>query len=174
MARLTLPSADDIFHELKGENDRAVISVGGSFVEYGLEEAILSRLRQPQTPAEHDVLFNDRGIIGTFSEKIWAAYFLKIIGPTTRRDIDLIRKIRNIAAHEMRPVSFENTPEISSRCRELVFARETVPGQSTPQDVRGMFVGTVQFYTANLLARSGDDQAEILEAFKGLAPYLDR
>src|SRR5271156_5953175 len=97
---------DAVFAELDGENDRAAIAVGGSILEHALEQAILSRLREPQDNDESAKLFSDVGIFGTFYEKIWAAYFLKIIGPVTRRDIDLVRHIRNVAAHDMNPVSF--------------------------------------------------------------------
>src|SRR5258708_2952729 len=109
MARYTPKDIDKIFEELKGQSDRAAISVGGSLVEYALEKCIESRFREPQEKTEQRVLFVDNGIIGTFYEKIWAAYFLKIIGAITRRDIDLIRKIRNEASHDMNPISFEHT-----------------------------------------------------------------
>jgi hypothetical protein len=163
-----------VFKELEGESDRAAITVGGSVLEYALELCIESRLREPQEQPEKEILFADKGIIGAFYEKIWMAYFLKIIGPQSRRDIDLIREIRNEAAHSTNPISFENTPAIANRCRELIFAKESIPGKGNPPDVRGMFVVTVQFYSANLMLRSGDSSAEIAEAFKQLAPYLDR
>jgi hypothetical protein len=69
-----------IFEELAGANDRAAIAVGGSILEHALEMAVRSQLREPQTPREADILFFDNGMVGTFSEKIWAAYFLKVIG----------------------------------------------------------------------------------------------
>jgi DNA-binding MltR family transcriptional regulator len=163
----------EAFKQLAGENDRAVILVGGAMLENALEKAILSRLREPQTSTEDDVLFSERGILSTFSQKIWAAYFLKIIGPSVRRDIDLVRAIRNAAAHEMKTISFNGTPEISSRCRELRAANEMLPPK-TPPDFRELFIATVQFFTANLILRSGDANAEIAEGFKQLAPYLDR
>jgi hypothetical protein len=161
------------FQELESENPRAAITVGGSLLEYALEQAILSRLREPQTKTEGEVLFRDKGILGTFYEKIWASYFLKIIGPVSRQDIDLIRVIRNEVAHNMNPVSFD-TPEIASRCRELKLANESIGGKIEPPDLRAKFLVTVKFYTANLLMRAGDSNAEIAEAFKSLAPYLNR
>ena len=160
--------------ELNSASDRAVISVGGAYVEYALEEAILSRVRVPETETELKMFFHDKGIIGTFFEKIWIAYFLKVIGPQTRHDLELIRRIRNVAAHDMNPIAFQTTEEIANRCRELKFPTESVPGKAEPQDLRGMFIVTVQFFTANLLLRSGDSNAEIAEAAKALAPYLDR
>jgi hypothetical protein len=62
---------DAIFAELDGENDRAAIAVGGSILEHALEQAILSRLREPNDNDESAKLFSDVGIFGTFYEKIW-------------------------------------------------------------------------------------------------------
>ncbi len=163
-----------MFAELDGENDRAAILVGGSILEYAIEQAIASRLREPQTQDELDVMFAEPGLLGSFYEKIWGAYFLKVIGPSTRRDLDLVRKIRNTAAHDMNPISFEGTADIASRCRELAMAAETIPGKASPPDLRGKFIFTIRFFTANLLLRAGDANAEIAEAFQSLAPYLDR
>jgi hypothetical protein len=165
---------DKILEELEGQSDRAAISVGGSFVEYALEQCIESRLREPQNETERSFLFADRGVIGTFFEKTWMAYFLKLIGPIARRDIDLIRKIRNEAAHNMNPVSFQTSGEISKRCRELEIAKDSIPAKELPQDLRGMFLVAVHMYTVNLLMRSADSNAQIAEAFEHLAPYLDQ
>jgi hypothetical protein len=148
--------------------------VGGSILEYALEQSVASRLREPQTQAERDVMFADPGLLGSFYEKIWAAYFLKVIGPSTRRDLDLVRSIRNVAAHDMDEISFERTPEIANRCRQFAMAADSIPGKATPPDLRRMFNLTIRFFTANLLMRAGDSSAEIAEAFKSLALYLDR
>jgi hypothetical protein len=162
------------FEQLLGENDRAVILVGGALLENALEQVILSRLREPQTKAESGMLFYERGILSTFSAKIWAAYFLKIIGPSVRRDIDLVRLIRNAAAHHMMQVSFDGTPEVASRCNELTFAKESIPGQETPPDLRGMFTVTVELFTASVVFRSMNSDAWVADALTRLAEYLDR
>ncbi len=133
----------------------------------------MSRLREPTTETEKNIFFHDKGVIGSFFEKIWMAYFLKIIGPETRRDLDLIRSIRNEAAHDMNPISFE-TEAVANRCRELLISKESIPAHKTPPDFRDMFVLAAQFYTANLLLRAHDSSAEIAEATAPLAPYLDR
>jgi DNA-directed RNA polymerase subunit N (RpoN/RPB10) len=53
-----------IFEELVGENARAAIMVAGSLVELGIERMICSRLREPETSREKEVLFSDFGILG--------------------------------------------------------------------------------------------------------------
>src|SRR5712692_5082170 len=112
---------DAIFTELSGESARAAITVGGSLVENALEALIRSRLREPETAREKEVLFSDLGILGTFSEKIWAAYFMRLIGPNTRHDLDMIRLIRNVCAHDMNPISFSQD-DIAGRIRCIYLA----------------------------------------------------
>ena len=74
-----------IIEELSGESARAAITVGGAIVEHALEQLLRSRLRRPTNKTEASYLFAEQGILGTFWEKIWAAYFMKLIGPRARR-----------------------------------------------------------------------------------------
>lgn len=166
---------DGPLKELEGESVRAAITVGASLVEYGLELLIEAHLREPQTDAEKAILFTDNGIVGTFWEKIWLAYFLRLIGPQTRRDIDLIRSIRNEAAHNPSPISFD-TPEIAGRCRELELGKQTIAGQQTPPNLRGMFLGTVHLLAAALItAAAGKLEPRFEEAAVHLQrTFLDR
>jgi hypothetical protein len=172
MARYEPKDMDGIIRELSGQNDRAAISVGGSILEYALELAIESRLRVVQDANERGVLFSDNGIIGTFYEKIWMAYFLNLIGPAARRDIDLIRRIRNEVSHNMNPVSFD-LAAISSRCAELEFAKQSIPGQQIPPDARGKFIFTVHFFVSALMLRACDSTPQIREAAENIGKYLD-
>jgi hypothetical protein len=162
-----------IFGELDGESDRAAISVGSSLMEYALEEVIRLRLRKPKNGREENILFADNGIAGSFSEKIWLAYFLGVIGPETRRDIDLIRVVRNRVSHDMNPVSF-GTPEIADRCRELGLAKMTIPGQTVPPDLRGMFLFTIRFLVGVLTLRANEHVFGVKGALEQLAEFIDR
>jgi hypothetical protein len=107
-----------ILVDLETANARSAIIVGGSLLESSLEATLKIAFREPASKEEQGILFSDTGILGTFWQKIWAAYFLKIIGPVARRDFDLLRLVRNEVAHNANPVTFE-TPEIANRCREL-------------------------------------------------------
>jgi hypothetical protein len=131
-----------------------------------------SRLREPRSQDERSELFSETGIVGWFHQKIVLAYFMKLIGPSARRDFDLIRKIRNEVAHNMNPVSFD-LPVIANRCRELVLAKQSIPGQQTPPDLRGKFSVSIHFYVALLMLRATDHIPEIREALEPLSKYLD-
>lgn len=124
MTRYIPKNLEAAFAELDGVGDRAVILAAVSLLDHALAEAIMSRLREPQTNSEWRLLFDDGGPANTFSQKITLAYFLKIIGPVTQRDFDLMRKMRNAAAHDMNPVSFDGTQEISNRVRQLAKTKE--------------------------------------------------
>jgi len=171
---------DKVFDELENANPRAIITVGGSLLEYAVEKCVESRFREPQTKEESSLLFSESGLLGTFSEKILIAYFLKLIGPQTKRDLDLIRLIRNVVAHDMNPVSFDETSEIANRCRELELAKSSIPGMKTPADLKGKFLVTVHFFTGALLLRASEPLVAspladvVKEALKELGPYLDR
>lgn len=139
---------DAVRKELDGASDRAAITIGGGLVELALEQALLSVLRAPKNKDEASRLFNGGGIIETFSQKIWACYFLKVISPTARKDLDTIRKIRNIAAHHVNPISFDDQ-QITDLCANL--PRAAKPAKATN---RKQFVTTVLIYTGLLIAYS--------------------
>jgi hypothetical protein len=98
MARHIPKDWEAVFAELDGVNDRAVILVVGSLIDCALAEAIKSRLREPDTDRGWNDLFKESGLLQRWSQKTTVAYFLKVIGPIARADIDLLRSIRNEAA----------------------------------------------------------------------------
>ena len=173
----TQEDIDKIFDQLEGENDRAAIIVAGALLETCLEMMISSHIPRPIAKAERLSLFSENGIAGTFSAKIWLAYCMKLIGTSTKRDLDLIRKIRNDAAHGLLPVSF-SLSTIADRCRAINFftTLEGQPGLS----LRHAFLATVKFLTVALLARAAfvpraADKGTKLEGFIArLTACLDR
>jgi hypothetical protein len=166
--KLDIKDPDGIMKELEGDNDRAAILVGASIVENALGRCIRSRLREPSTDEERQALFSENGILGTFSELIWMAYFMRLIGPLARRNLDLIRLIRNHAAHDMNPLSFSETSEIYNRCRELdwglPFAFTKAPSP------RMSFILSVTLAHTALSSRASDHDAR----FKGLADVFEK
>jgi DNA-binding MltR family transcriptional regulator len=58
--------------------------------------------------------------LGTFSVRIDMCFAMGLLGPKARRDLHLIRKIRNEFGHEFKPLDFE-APRIANRCRELFY-----------------------------------------------------
>lgn len=169
MARHIPKDWEAVFAELDGANDRAVILVVGSLIDYALAEVIKSRLREPDADKGWNDLFKESGPLQTWSQKTTVAYFLKIIGPIARADIDLFRSIRNEAAHDMNPITFD-AEKIAGKISQIQMGNENT--RKLP--LRSQFLTAARMYIANLILRAGNSHAEIAEASAALAPYLDR
>lgn len=81
--------------------------LGASLVEHGLETELRNCF--PRSDDETwRLLTDDRGPLGTFSQKITAAYGLGIIDDVIRDALNTIRQIRNAFAHTKRLIDFNN------------------------------------------------------------------
>ncbi|MCF8476655.1 MAG: hypothetical protein K9G60_06470 [Pseudolabrys sp.] len=137
-----------ILDDLKDENDRAVALVGASLVEHALQEAIRSVLRpidEKEDPQLLERTFGQGGLFPGLSRKILGAFMLKIIGRQTRRDLELINKIRNTFAHDMNPLDFLDE-RVKNQCSELRMPK----GSLAEGDPRREYHVTVQCYSATL------------------------
>ncbi|MGA7562926.1 MAG: MltR family transcriptional regulator [Desulfobaccales bacterium] len=78
------------------QSDRACAILGVATLE-ALLENLLRRWMLPDAPEE---LFKSVGPLATFSARIDIAYAFGLISPLERRDLHLLRKIRNDFAHD--------------------------------------------------------------------------
>jgi hypothetical protein len=75
-------------------------------------------MRKDLKSDERSKLFGFEGAVGTFSAKIIVAYAMKIIGPITYSDLNIIKLLRNEFAHSRVPFDFQ-TPQVIAVCNEL-------------------------------------------------------
>ena len=107
---------------LAAESDRGLVLAGAAFIDNSLEKLLRSYL----VPSpEIDKLFSSNGSLATFSNRITMAYSLGLIDSAVKRDIDLIRKIRNDFAHTEQPVALTDSA-VSNRVGELVCLRDFI------------------------------------------------
>lgn len=85
--------------ELEGESDRAAAIVGAAWVEEALGAAVESILH-PHKKAR-DRLFGRSGPLATFAAKIDLATLFGFIDEAIRLDLDSIRDVRNVFAHDI-------------------------------------------------------------------------
>ncbi len=97
-------------------DERSIAIIGGTFCEMALEYVLKSFFPEDD---EVEKLFVFNNSLGNFSNKISLAYCLGLIDKLIKRDLDLIRKIRNKFAHDLF-TSFHD-PKIKSLCIELKF-----------------------------------------------------
>lgn len=107
-----------LFDEMHLESDRGCILVGASVLEELLELALKEILSKDAHVVKHAIepLFGSMGPLSTFSAKIKLAYSLGVFDKWCFGDLEKIRKIRNAAAHDYSPKTFENKDVINITC----------------------------------------------------------
>ena len=98
----------DLFiSEFESESDRGCVLLAAAMIDNILEVLIKHVLIECKT--KNDSLFDDATApLGTLSAKIDLAYRLGIISDNLRRDLHIIRKIRNDFAHDVLDCTFAN------------------------------------------------------------------
>lgn len=159
-------------HADGGSSDRIVALVGAAGLEYILAGVIRGRLHVHVRAEEI------RALAGSFSSAITLAFAAGAISKDERRELDLIRRIRNQFAHDLGARTFDHSG-VAHRCRELVMcdrmfiptrkhrdAEEDGAGShatgepvavtrmSDPQDMRERFRASVMSMT-NILCTRG-------------------
>ena len=103
---------------LDKETDRGSALMAAAFLDEFLKGLLQSFLIDDKK--SFDDLISGNGALSTFSSRIELCYLLGLIPTKVRRDLHLIRKIRNEFAHSMDIIDF-NHPPIASRCNELSY-----------------------------------------------------
>jgi hypothetical protein len=113
------PTKDDIEaldRELYDGPDRAAAIVLGALVERATEKLLRNNMRQDGGVNE---LFKPSGLLGDFGSKVQIGYSLRLFGSQTKKDLTIIRHLRNQFAHSRKPIEF-TTPVVKRCCDELI------------------------------------------------------
>jgi hypothetical protein len=124
----TVDMIDELHREVYGFSDRATVVMIGAFLDLSLTRYITARLRPDLSSDSKQRLFDHRGPLGSFSNKIEIAFAMGALGPVTCKDLHIIREMRNGAAHSRVNFTFE-TPEVAAMCAHL---RTPKKGSSVP------------------------------------------
>jgi hypothetical protein len=102
----------DVTRAYQHESDRGAIILAATHLEDNLMIAILAGLPtlQRDEVAFRDMFEND-GPLSTFSSRIAMAYGMGLATAQMKKEMDLIRVIRNSCAHSRKPISLD-TPEL--------------------------------------------------------------
>ena len=101
---------------LIGETDRGCALMAAAFIDDSLKLLLKRNLVDDENAL--DDLFDHNGPLGTFSGKINLSYSMGFIPKNVKRDLHILRKIRNDFAHTAEQIGFDNGV-ISSRCHSL-------------------------------------------------------
>jgi hypothetical protein len=95
--------------------DRAAAIVMATAVEKAIGKLLSNNMREEGTSA----LLNS-GLLRNFSAKIDIAYAFKLFGLETKRELNIIRNLRNQFAHSRMPIEF-TTPVVKKCCDQLKY-----------------------------------------------------
>ena len=95
------------FDELRSESDRGGTILASMWIDNLLERKLRALFTQGNSDTRRK-LFDLNGPFSGFSSKILAAYSLGWIDSDIFHDINLVRKIRNLFAHELHGIDLES------------------------------------------------------------------
>ncbi len=108
----TLKQYEAFQQAYEGESDRSVVILAASFIERALEEYIRKKLVDEPTVSK---LFDGYAPLATMAAKIDMAFAIGLLPKHVYEDLRLIKKLRNLLAHEPKPLSFAST-RVSDLC----------------------------------------------------------
>lgn len=131
---------------LTAESDRGCALFAAAYLDKSLSDLICVSLVENKKIEED--LFKSQGPLSTFSARIKFAYYLGKISPSERRDLDVIRAIRNDFAHHAEEMTFD-TQSVRDRCTNLVHQWHEAGAES-----RGKFTAAVSGLLASIQAET--------------------
>jgi hypothetical protein len=114
-----------ILNTMEGSSDdRSVALVSTALAETSLILGIAAVLQPRELKAVEALFWAKKAKYPTFYSRIEKAHDLNLIGPQTKRNLNVIRQVRNVFAHAMIDVTFD-TPEISEACAQIILAESS-------------------------------------------------
>jgi hypothetical protein len=138
---------DELDRELTHASDRGLPLVAVAGLERLLELLLSAAVPKSRDPG---ALFGANGPLQTVADKTITAHTLGLIPDDEKRELDLLRRVRNQMAHDL-DVSFV-TSEVAARCRELELGERL----HSPQTMPALVVDGIAHITPDdeLIARS--------------------
>lgn len=101
---------DLVLSQLFDESDRGAILVGGSILEECLENLLRAKLGSNSNARKKSIelLLATSGPISSFWGKIHLSFAIGLIESWIFEDLEVIRQLRNLAAHEYAQINFDN------------------------------------------------------------------
>lgn len=156
-----------ILGEMDSPNNRAAAIVAAAFTENNLALAIAARFRV-LTGDEEKNIFENRGVLSDFANKIDVGFALGIYGALVRDDLDNIRRIRNQFAHHLEVRDFDHA-EVAPMCDCLngpkYLDHAASPDPPKPRTRKDKYLDTA----AHLIARFDLESKKVLRPPSGVA-----
>lgn len=146
-------------------DDRAIVILGASFLDYTLEHILLGFF--PTDEPKVNTLLNFDQPLGTFGNRVRMIYCLGLIDKVIKDDLKLIGKIRNKFAHDL-DASFEND-QIKSWCEKLKWHKTSMmmepPADATIRDLYQVGVNQIITYLHGVIGIARGERRKVKNNF---------
>ncbi len=146
-------------------DDRAIVILGASFLDYTLEHILLGFF--PTDDPEVETLLNFDQPLGAFGNRVRMIYCLGLIDKLIKDDLKFIGKIRNKFAHDL-DASFEDD-QIKNWCKQLKWHRISMmmeaPERATVRDLYQVGVNQVIAYLHGVISTARADKRKTKNDF---------
>ncbi|MHB1758464.1 MAG: DUF4145 domain-containing protein [Leptospirillum sp.] len=168
---------DKAWEEINKGNDRSAAIIGAAFVEDSLQCALESRMIGLNSQVFNEIFNNVNGPLCSFSSKILLGFALGLYREVLKKDLNVIRNIRNAFAHSMKPITFD-IPEVENELKNLRFLEwdhknPPIPSHPHPKEFsfpdsnRKIYINTVKllvhrlFFFGLITNRKSPDQPKL-------------
>ncbi|MGQ0688652.1 MAG: MltR family transcriptional regulator [Limnobacter sp.] len=130
----------DFLNEFQKESDRGAALVGAALLDSRLERILRSHFIQGKHANE--LLDGANAPLGTFSSRIKCCFSLGLITAHERQELEIVRSIRNLFAHQEHGLNFEDK-KVQGLCSSF-----------SPRRPQGVTCTTRQMFTYAVVANS--------------------
>ncbi|MCK4821777.1 hypothetical protein KA005_38780 [bacterium] len=134
--------------EFQNETDRGAALIGAALIDNQLKDLLLSHLLD--TDEASNLIELGYAPLGTFSSRILATYCLGLITDLESKEFNTIRKTRNIFAHSLHGISFDNQ-QIKDLCNNLI--TNTPDHARFDGNPRQLYINAIVINSLNLFYR---------------------
>lgn len=120
------PEFNDWLTEFQGESDRAAGVLGPAYLDFLLGEMLVASW------ADETVKFKGNN----FGLRIKLVHAMGLIADDEAEDLDVIRQVRNVFAHEIHG-SFNADDRVISKCKDFLLARERMNAEEALRETYG-------------------------------------
>jgi hypothetical protein len=128
----------EIQAEIRNAHDRAAGIILGSLVEMYLEQLLLANLPN----AKPEIFSQPNGPLTDFYAKNQLAFAMGIISEALLKDLEVVRRVRNVFAHAVAPMRFSDPP-ITTECRKM--RSHPIHFKEKAHEYPEEFLGSIEF-----------------------------
>lgn len=165
---------DDIIgfgNEFESESDRGAAIIGAVLLHQRLGQRMRAFFIDDSTKVD-DLLEGPLATLGSIASRIRASHCMGLVSEDEYHDLEVIRKIRNMFAHELHALSFSDK-KVEDKCAELRLPKRLPRHLDWPPGARNSFMVAVSILWLELGIRALEHQHRVVPSGFGPVETVD-